>query len=142
MSDPNELAIRAALTELNAAFTYHLDRNEIDPLVDLFTAHAVYTHGERRSEGREEIRALFEARARRGPRTTRHLVSGLQLAVADEAEASGHSICLLFAADSLAPVTGPLVPTLLADFVDAYSREADGQWRIARRDIRRIFVAR
>ena len=49
------LEIRLAVEELNASFAYHLDHGEIDALVDLFSVDARYTHGERRSEGRDEI---------------------------------------------------------------------------------------
>jgi hypothetical protein len=76
MAAPDQLAIRLAIEDLNAAFTYHLDHNQVEPLVDLFTANARYSHGERRTEGREALRSLFIARTAAGVRTTRHLYSG------------------------------------------------------------------
>ena len=135
-----ELSIRLALQELNAAFCYRLDHHQVDALADLFPADAVYTHGERRSEGRVAIRALFAARAAGGERTTRHLNTGLLLQIDSDSAARGDSVCLTFAYDGRPPVT-PAIPYLVADFKDLYQRCADGRWRIAVRDIRRIFAA-
>jgi ketosteroid isomerase-like protein len=134
------IAIRLALQDLNARFCQHLDHDRLDELVDLFTEDAVYTHGERRSTGRRAIHALFAVRAAAGVRTTRHLSSGLLLQIDSESAARGESVCLTFAQDAAPPIT-PATPYLVADFIDVYRRCADGQWRIAARDIRRIFAA-
>jgi ketosteroid isomerase-like protein len=140
MTAVEQLAIRVAIEDLNSAFAYYLDHNQVEPLVDLFTADARYIHGERRTEGREALRALFIARTSAGVRTTRHFYSGLRLQVHDERNASGQSVCMLFAANQTPPI-GFCAPQLVADFVDRYVREADGRWRIAQRDIERVFAA-
>ena len=140
MDELTEIRIRFALQELNSAFTHNLDHDQVDTLAELFTEDALYTHGERRSEGRAAIRALFAARTAPGPRTTRHLATGLMLHIDSEAAASGTSVCLTFASDGL-PLVTPATPYLVADFSDAYRLCADGRWRIAARDIRRIFAA-
>jgi len=138
LTPDNRLAIRLAIEELNAAFAHHLDHNEIDKLVDLFTHDALYTHGERRSHGRDEIEALFRKRIAGGPRTSRHLISGLRIEIESATTATGHSVCLSFAANGLPPL--PAKPFLVADFIDRYRFEADGCWRIAARHIERVFV--
>lgn len=130
--------IRLALEDLNAAFAHHLDHNETEALALLFTVDALYTHGERRSEGRDEIASLFRNRIASGPRTSRHIYSGLRIAVLSETEATGTSVCLSFAADGLPPL--PAKPFLVADFVDRYRLDDDGCWRFAERHIRRVFV--
>jgi hypothetical protein len=132
------LGIRLAIEDLNAAFAYHLDHGEIDALCDLFTADALYTHGERSSAGRASIEALFRKRIAGGPRTSRHLYSGLCITLESEREASGTSVCLSFAADGLPPL--PAKPFLVADFVDRYRLDDDGRWRISERHIERVFV--
>jgi len=134
------IQIRLALEDLNTGFTYCLDHDRIDDLVDLFTEDALYTHGERRSEGRAAIRALFERRAAAGVRTCRHLSTGLRLDIESSIAARGSSVCLTFAFDGPPPVT-PATPYLVADFDDAYRLCQDGKWRIAARHIRRIFTA-
>ena len=139
MTAPNPLAIRLAIEDLNAAFAYHLDHNQVEPLVDLFTADGRYYHGERRTEGREALRALFIARIAAG-RTSRHFYSGLRIDIHDERSASGHSVWMAFAANQAPPV-GFCTPHLVADFIDRYTLGADGRWRIAQRDIQRVFAA-
>lgn len=133
-----ELEIRLALGELNAAFAHHLDHNEIDALVDLFAVDALYTHGERVSRGRDEIERLFRNRVEKGPRTSRHLLSGLRLSIESGTAAAGSSVCLSFAADGVPPL--PAKPFLVADFEDRYRLDSDGRWRFAERHIHRVFV--
>lgn len=132
------LEIRLALEDLNAAFAHCLDHGEIDALVDLFTEDALYTHGERISQGREAIERLFRNRVAKGPRTSRHLYSGLRFTIESETAAAGSSVCLSFAADGEPPL--PAKPFLVADFVDRYRRCEDGRWRFAERHIHRVFV--
>jgi transposase InsO family protein len=138
LADSETHEIRRALEELNSAFAHHLDHGAIDALVDLFTLDALYTHGERVSRGRGEIERLFRSRAAKGPRTSRHLLSGLRLSIESATVASGTSVCLSFAADGLPPL--PARPFLVADFEDRYRRDDDGRWRFAERHIHRVFV--
>jgi hypothetical protein len=140
MTAPNRLAVRLAIEELNAAFAYHLDHNQVEPLLDLFTANARYSHGERRTEGREALRALFVARTAAGPRTTRHFYSGLRIVIHGESNASGQSVWMAFAANQAPPI-GFCTPHLVADLIDRYVLGTDGRWRIEQRDIQRIFAA-
>lgn len=132
------LDIRLAIEDLNAAFAHHLDHGEIDELANLFTADALYTHGERRSQGRDEIKKLFKNRVAKGPRTSRHLYSGLRVAIESKSSATGTSVCMSFAADGEPPL--PAKPFLVADFIDHYRLDNDGRWRFAARHIERVFV--
>jgi ketosteroid isomerase-like protein len=140
MDDLTLIKIRFALQDLNTAFTRNLDHGNIEELVDLFTADALYTHAKRRSQGRDEIRKLFVARAEAGVRTVRHLASGLKLDIDSESAARGSSVCITFAHDGPAPAPHATAH-LVADFEDVYRLCDDGKWRIAVRHIHRIFVA-
>ena len=133
------IEIRIALEDLNTAFTHHLDHNEVDALVDLFTDDVLYTHGARRSDGRAEVERLFRNRAAAGPRTSRHLYSGLKLDIESRERATGTSVCMTFGQDGLPPLA-PALPILVADFNDVYVRCGDGRWRFRERHIERIFV--
>lgn len=134
------IIIRQALTGLNNDFCYYLDHGMVDELVDLFCKDAVYTHGQRVSNGREEIRQLFAPRRGAENRTSRHLQSGLRIQVTGFEHASGQSVCLTFGANEQPPVA-PATPYLVADFIDEYMLCNDGRWRIKKRCIERIFTA-
>jgi hypothetical protein len=133
------IEIRLALEELNTAFTYHLDHNEVDALVDLFAEDVLYTHGTRRTEGRAAVETLFRNRSAAGPRTSRHLASGLRLSIESRRRATGTSVCATFGQDGLPPLA-PALPILVADFNDVYVCCDDGRWRFRERHIERIFV--
>ncbi len=139
MDDLTRIKIRFALQDLNTAFTDSLDHGRIDELVDLFTEDALYTHGDRKSQGKEQIGSLFAARASAPPRTVRHLSTGLKIEIDSETSARGSSVCLSFAFDGVAPVAST-APHLVADFEDVYKFCEDGKWRFAVRKIHRIFV--
>lgn len=132
------IEIRLALEDLNTAFCYHLDHNEIPQLTALFSEAAIYTHGQRRSEGRDAITRLFEARLATGPRTSRHLATGLKLDIESECRAAGTSVCMTFAEDGEPPLT-PATPFLVADFNDVYIC-SNNRWLIQERHITRIFT--
>jgi hypothetical protein len=127
------------LETLNAEFCYFLDHNMIDRLLDLFSEHAFYSHGPRVSLGKQKIRDVFENRSADGHRTARHVQSGLRIELTGEKTAKGESICMTFAADGSVPIQSTEV-YLVADFSDEYCLEEGGNWRISRREIKRIFV--
>lgn len=134
------LEIRQALEDLNNNFCYYLDKGNITELVDLFCEDARYSHGDRVSCGRQEIRKLFQLRSSAGVRTSRHLQTGLRLSIESKVSAVGESVCTTFAADEPSPIS-PAIPHLVADFTDEYKYCPDGRWRIKKRHINRIFTA-
>jgi ketosteroid isomerase-like protein len=138
MSRLERLADILAIQELNNSFVYHLDRNEIEPLVALFTPDAQYSNGPRVSKGSAEIEAFYRSRTARGVRTARHMYSGLRIIFEGQTRARATSTWLSFAHNSAPPIDYS-VPFLVADFEDVYERGADGEWRILSRHIRPVF---
>jgi hypothetical protein len=134
------IKIRLALEDLNTAFCHHLDHNEVDALLDLFTDDVYYTHGSRVSRGKGELQQVFASRSAKETRTARHLYSGLKLEIESATRARGTCVCMTFGAYGEPPLS-PAIPTLVADFVDEYVCGADGRWRFKERHIHRIFVA-
>jgi ketosteroid isomerase-like protein len=132
------LADILAIQEINNSFAYHLDRNEIEPLVALFAPDARRSNGPRVSRGRAEIEAFYKSRTAHGVRTARHMYSGLRIVFEGETRARATSVWLSFAQNSAPPVDYS-VPYLVADFEDVYERDADGEWRILSWHIRPIF---
>ena len=140
LDELEKLKIRVALEDLNTAFCYHLDHNEVEPLIDLFADDVYYTHGSRVSRGRAELAKVFRGRSTAQVRTSRHMYSGLKIEIESATRARGTSVCMTFGAYGEPPLS-PAVPTLVADFVDAYERGGDGRWRFKERHIHRVFVA-
>jgi hypothetical protein len=134
------IEIRQALEDLNTAFCYHLDHDDVNALLELFIDDVYYTHGSRVSRGKAELEKVFRSRSATEVRTARHLYSGLKVEIDSATRARGTSVCMTFAAYGAPPLT-PAIPTLVADFVDEYVRGDDGRWRIKERHIHRIFVA-
>ena len=137
MTDPRQLADDLALRALNDAFIRHIDRDEVDALVALFTADALYVSGGRRVEGADELRAYFQARTAQGPRTSRHFYAGLHVTYPEPDLAHASSNWMSFAQNGTPPLSPPL-PFLVADFEDVYVRSPDG-WRIRQRRIVPVF---
>ena len=98
------------------------------------------THGNRISHGKAELEQVFRSRSATNPRTSRHLYSGLKLDIESATRARGTSVSLTFGQYGEPPLS-PAIPTLVADFVDAYVCGEDGRWRFQERHIQRIFVA-
>jgi len=91
LSALERLEIRVALEELNTAFCYHLDHDEVEALLDLFTDDVFYTHGPRHTRGKAELEQVFRSRTATTPRTARHMYSGLKLELESAARARGTS---------------------------------------------------
>lgn len=140
LTDLERLQIRVALEDLNTAFCYHLDHNDPEGLLELFTDDVYYTHGSRVSRGKAELAPVFRGRSAQQVRTSRHLYSGLRIEIDGPTRARGTSVCMTFGQYGEPPLS-PAIPTLVADFVDAYERGEDGKWRFKERHIHRIFVA-
>jgi hypothetical protein len=140
LDELEKLKIRVALEDLNTAFCYHLDHDEVDALIELFADDVYYTHGARVSRGKAELAKVFRGRSITQVRTSRHMYSGLKLEIESATRARGTSVCMTFGAYGEPPLS-PAVPTLVADFVDAYERGTDGKWRFKERHIHRVFVA-
>ena len=140
MNREQEQDARRAIEQLNSDFNYHLDHNEVEPLVDLFTDDVYYAHATRITTGRDALRELFGKRSGGAPRVARHLQTGLRISFNSAHEAEGYSVVLTYA-DNGTPPFQNVTPTLIADFIDTYRRGPDGRWRIARREIIRMFEA-
>ena len=140
MDRDRELEARRQIEQLNSDFNYHLDHNEVEPLVALFTEDAHYAHATRVTTGRESLRDLFGKRAAGAPRVARHLQTGLRIKFKSADEAEGYSVVLTYAGNGTPPFQN-VTPTLVADFIDRYRRTEDGRWRISRREIHRMFEA-
>ena len=138
MRAPDRTHDRLAIANLNSAWCAKLDANDFPALAALYTADAVYETLSGTFTGRDQIEAYFASRVARGPRTTRHLTSGLTVEFDGEVRARGTSVCLSFAQDGTPPL--PIHAHLVADFHDEYVRDPQDGWLIARRVITPVFT--
>jgi hypothetical protein len=130
---------RQAIARLNDDFCHELDRGTVAGWVALFTLDALYTFGPRVVRGTEQLREFYLGRTRDGPRTSRHMVTGLRVDFTSSTQARGLSVCMAFAASGLPPIQST-VPAVVADFEDVYAL-VDGRWLFAERLIRPLFRA-
>ena len=134
---PDRPADHQAITQLNDDFGHELDRGDVDGFVALFTPDALYINGPRVLRGSEDIRRFYLDRTRDGPRTSRHMLSGLRIRFTGRASATGVSSCMTFSAAGLPPF-GSTLPAIVADFEDVYAFYG-ATWRFAERHIRPLF---
>ena len=130
--------IRAELEELVIEFAYRVDHGSADTVADLFAPDGWYGWGsDKRSTGRENIRAAYRARAATGLRTARHLMTNLRFRAIDETHWSGLSMMLIFAENG--PPPHPANPLLVADVEDVFVLQ-DGCWLFQSRQLTDLFT--
>ncbi|UOT08506.1 nuclear transport factor 2 family protein (plasmid) [Rhodococcus opacus] len=116
-----------------------LDRNGGRDLADYFTEAAVWDLGTTRFSSRREIRDAMTARAARGHRTTRHLVSNIEVLTRSDDRAVILSVLQLYGNDGEPPLAVP-TPTAIGDSEDHLVRGDSGEWLIASRVFHAVFV--
>lgn len=129
-------ADRAAIEALCIEYAWRIDNGFAETIPDLFTEAATWEGPHGVTRGREELEALWGARAKR-PGMTRHLISNIRLARSAAGELQGWvSFTLL----SASPGSDPLPkPVLVADHIDTYDHGEDGIWRFASRRVLPLF---
>ncbi|WP_432828612.1 nuclear transport factor 2 family protein [Dactylosporangium sp. CA-092794] len=130
--------LRADIDAVMADWAYYIDHDDVDALMDLFTADARYVAGSASLHGKDEIAARYRARTRFGARSTRHVYSGLRLTEVTAASVRATSTWTCYAANEPAPVQRAAV-YLVADFIDRLTYCDDATWRIAERTIVEVF---
>lgn len=134
----DRLADRLAIRELNDAFAYGLDQNDVGFFLTIFTDDVKYRNGERRLNGMAEMEPFFRSRADAG-RISRHFWSGLRIQFVSDDEATGIANYMTFAGEGPLPIDSTL-PFVVSNVRDVYRRHADGRWLIAEREIDSLFV--
>lgn len=137
MTSDQRIIDQLAIERLNAEFRRALDEGDADAFCALFTEDALYSNGPREARGKEAIAGFMQARTAGGPRTTRHIYSGLMIDFKNDAKARGISVWMSFAFNG-EPVIMMAEPFLVADMADVYVKK-DGKWLIAERRITPIF---
>lgn len=129
---------RLAIERLNADYGYHLDGGDIDSFCALFTDDVIYSNGPRVLEGLDALRSFLASRTAGGPRTSRHMYSGLRIDFTGDDDAVSTSVWMSFAANGEPPIN-MATPFLVANVDDVYVRRDSG-WFFKERRIMPAFI--
>jgi hypothetical protein len=131
-------SLREELSSLLTALWHEIDHNQGVGASRYFTPDAELRFEDAVFRGTAEIDGVYQSRAARGPRVSRHLASNLHLLEVEATRVRAVSELLLFAEDGHGP-SSKTSPSLVADVWDDFEL-VDGQWLIFSRWIRNIFI--
>lgn len=131
--------LRDELTQLLTALWHEIDHADGARVSVFFTANAELRLGNAVFHGTAAIDAVYAARAARGPRVSRHLISNVHVLRATGDSAHVISNLVLYAEDGPAP-RPTTTPALIADVRDRFVRR-DGVWLIDSRHLQNLFIA-
>jgi hypothetical protein len=145
----DELLLWHALHRLEVAYWYDVDANEGRNAHQFFTPDGVKMVGHNRFEGREQIRAFYEWRARQnganvarqlgisGVRAVRHLVTNLNVASSSERWATVRGIVVFYGGQSKRQSNSPMV----ADLINECVLNSDNVWQFKSHTLRPVFLS-
>jgi hypothetical protein len=149
MNPHDELLLWHALHRLEVAYWYDVDFNEGRTSHELFTPDGVKTVGHNRFEGREQIRAFYEWRARQngvtaerqmgisGLRAVRHLVANLHVASNSERSATVRGMVIFYGGKTKRQSNPPMV----ADLINECVLNEDNVWRFKSHTLQPVFMS-
>jgi SnoaL-like protein len=150
MNPHDELLLWHALHRLEVTYWYDVDFNEGRTAHDLFTPDGVKTVGHNRFEGREQIRAFYEWRARQngvtaerqlgisGLRAVRHLIANLYVASSSERSATVRGMVIFYGGKTKHQSNPPMV----ADLINECVLNKDNVWRFKSHTLRPVFMGK
>jgi hypothetical protein len=138
-ADTGHGSLYAKLLELVTDLWFDIDHRNGTGASGFFLPDGEVRFGERAFRGTAEIDALYAARAGRGPRVSRHVVTNLHLTGASAGTASAISTLTLFAEDG-EPPRPTVTPAMVGDVTDVFEQR-EGRWLIRSRRIEQLFIA-
>jgi SnoaL-like domain len=145
----DELVLWHALHRLEAAYWYDVDVNDGRTAHEFFTPDGVKVVAHNRFEGREQIRAFYEWRARQsateavrqlgisGVRAVRHLITNLYVASSSERCAKVRGIVIFYGGKSERQSNPPMV----ADLINECVLNHDNVWQFKSHTLRPVFMS-
>jgi hypothetical protein len=146
----DDLLLWHALHRLELSYWYDVDVNDGRTSHEFFTPDGVKMVGHNRFEGREQIRAFYEWRARQsateavrkmgisGVRAVRHLVTNLYVVSSSEREATVRGIVVFYGGPSKYQSNPPMV----ADLINECALNEDKVWRYKSHTLRPVFMSK
>jgi hypothetical protein len=138
-ADSGHGSLREKLLEVVTALWFDIDHQDGTSASGFFLPDGEVRFGDRAFRGTAEIDALYAARAGRGPRVSRHVVTNLHVTSTGPGTATAVSIVTLFAEDG-EPPRPAVTPAMVGDVTDVFEQRA-GRWLIRSRRIEQLFIA-
>jgi ketosteroid isomerase-like protein len=119
---------------------YDVNLNGGKTVHELYAEDGLFTVGPQERRGPKEIREFYEARAKRGVRTARHVLTNFRVVPgSDNGVMRATGTVSLYVGDAPPPL--PSKPAvLMADLINEYVRAVDGRWLYKLHRLSPIFV--
>jgi hypothetical protein len=149
MNTHDQFLLWHALHRLEVTYWHDVDFNDGRTAHEFFTPDGVKIVGRNRFEGREEIRAFYEWRARQigakalgslwttGVKAVRHLITNLYVASSSERCATVRGIVIFYGGKWSHQSSTPMVADLIGECV----LNKDNEWRFKSHTLRPIFMS-
>jgi hypothetical protein len=150
MNTHDELLLWHALHRLEVTYWYDVDVNDGRTAHEFFIPDGVKMVGHNRFEGREQIRAFYQWRARQSPteavrklgisgvRAVRHLITNLNVVSSGERRATVLGIVIFYGGQSKYLSNPPMV----ADLINECVLDEDNVWRFKSHTLRPVFMSK
>jgi hypothetical protein len=140
MPELDELTLWYALNRLIIGYWDDVDRNGGSRAHEFYLPDALYSVGDNRFVGVDNIRAFYERRRERGNATTRHLINNLLVFPNGALRARMVGTMSLYRADGHPPIDESRPLSMIADFEAWCVLGDDRQWRLESHVLRPIFI--
>jgi hypothetical protein len=149
----DEVLLWHALHRLEVTYWYDVDFNEGRTAHDFFTPDGVKMVGHNRFEGREDIRAFYEWRARQngakavrqlgisGVKAVRHLITNLYVASSSERYATVLGMVIFYGGLTYPSKRQSNPPMMVADLINECVLNKDNAWRFKSHTLRPVFMS-
>lgn len=134
----SDSSLREELLGTVTALWHDIDHNGGTAASSFFLPDGEVRFADRAFRGTAAIDGLYAARAGRGPRVSRHVVTNLHVTASGPGTASAISVLVLFAQDGEPPRTA-VTPAMVGDVSDDFEQR-DGRWLIRSRQISQLFI--
>jgi ketosteroid isomerase-like protein len=126
-----------ALQDMEVRHWYDVNLNDGKTVHEFYTEDALFAVGPQERRGLKAIREFYEARAKRGVRTARHVLTNFRIVPGETIRATG-MICL-YAGDKAPPLDSK-PPVLVADLANEYVSDGKGGWLYRSHILKPVFV--
>jgi ketosteroid isomerase-like protein len=136
----NEFELWYLLHDMEVQHWYDVNRSGGKTVHEFYAEDGLFAVGPQERRGPKQIREFYEARAKRGVRTVRHVLTNFRVVpLDDDGVVRATGTVSLYAGDAAPPL--PSKPAaLMADLINEYVRAVNGRWLYKLHRLIPIFV--